>query len=409
MSADGSTFVVSTESLSKAVGGLTSREEALLGHLLALFPIPRPEHVSQLLAAIGRISASVPWLEGASGFPAIAELAAALEARFTERFGPLERPEVADRLTGSSYLLTRALIGKEPEPMPGPESLRAVLLACGLHWLATGKRHRTSLKQLGMAIRQVTEHHLRPSGRQSPLLPYLKALGGADSLPRFITASAALVELNYETVSPAWRKDFLPALQAISDGASSQGGPPPQSPESKPKPKPPSVLDSDEEDEESDERLANAIRRIVAGPGGEDGGPLPGEPPDETSASALVNAIPLTRKNPDAKKVARYLASQAIWGSNYLLLTNHPDVLPLHRYRQVVRALMEEIGQQAGTTDLSLGLVALLLQAITGRTARTLSAFQVLKEPATERQEGACGLSVDCGFLEIDVFWQLLP
>lgn len=411
MSADGNTFNVNVGSLSQSVGGLTSQEEALLGQLLALFPIPRPEHAGQLLAAIGRIAASVPWFEAASGFPAIADVAAALGARFTERFGPLERPDVADRLTGSNYLLTRALIGKEPEPMPGPESLRATLLVCGLHWLATGKRRRTSLEYLGMAIRQVTEHHLRPSGRQSPLLPYLKALGGADSLPRFITVSAVLVELDYETVSPAWRKDFLPTLQAISGGVSSQSEPtvpsPPQSPGPKPKPKPPSALDPDEEDEENDDRLTNAIRRIVAGPGGGEGGPLPGEPPDETSASALVNAIPLTRKNPDAKKVARYLASQAIWGSNYLLLTNHPDVLPLHRYRQVVRALMEEIGQQAGTTDLSLGLVALLLQAITGRTARTLSSFQLLKEPAAERQEGACGLSVDHGFLELDVFWQL--
>lgn len=416
MSADGSTFSVNVESLSQSVGGLTSQEEALLGQLLALFPIPRPEHAGQLLAAIGRIAASVPWFEAASGFPAIDDVAAALEARFTERFGPRERPDVADRLTGSNYLLTRALVGKEPEPMPGPESLRAALLACGLHWLATGKRRRTSLEYLGMAIRQVTEHHLRPSGRQSPLLPYLKALGGADSLPHFITVSAVLVELNYETVSPAWRKDFLPTLQVISDGAVSWGvpppPPPPPSPEPDPKPKPkpksPGALDPDEEDEENDDRLTNAIRRIVAGPGGGDGGPLPGEPPDETSASALVNAIPLTRKNPDAKKVARYLASQAIWGSNYLLLTNHPDVLPLHRYRQVVRALMEEIGQQAGTTDLALGLVALLLQAITGRTARTLSSFQLLKEPAAERQEGACGLSVDHGFLELDVFWQLL-
>ena len=90
MSADGSTFSVNVESLSQSVGGLTSQEEALLGQLLALFPIPRPEHAGQLLAAIGRIAASVPWFEAASGFPAIADVAAALEARFAERFGPVE-------------------------------------------------------------------------------------------------------------------------------------------------------------------------------------------------------------------------------------------------------------------------------------------------------------------------------
>src|SRR3546814_3507680 len=69
MSADGSTFRVNVESLSQSVGGLTSQEEVLLGRLLALFPIPRPEHAGQLLAAIGRIAASVPWFEAASGFP----------------------------------------------------------------------------------------------------------------------------------------------------------------------------------------------------------------------------------------------------------------------------------------------------------------------------------------------------
>src|SRR3546814_809948 len=115
MSADGSTFRVNVESLSQSGGGLTSQEEVLLGRLLALFPIPRPEHAGQLLAAIGRIAASVPWFEAASGFPAITEVADALEKRLSERFGPLERPEVADRLTGSNYLLTRSLIGKEPD------------------------------------------------------------------------------------------------------------------------------------------------------------------------------------------------------------------------------------------------------------------------------------------------------
>ncbi len=181
MSAEGRSFSVTAESLAQLVGGLASREEALLRQVLALFPVPRPEHAAQLMAAIHRIGASVRWFEKASGFTGITDAAAVLEARFVARFGSLERSDVADRLTGSSYLLTRALIGKEPQPMPGPESLRAALLACGLHWLAEGKRRRTSLDQLGMANRQITEHHLRPSGRRSPLLPYLKVLGDPDT------------------------------------------------------------------------------------------------------------------------------------------------------------------------------------------------------------------------------------
>ena len=413
MSAEGRSFSVTAESLAQLVGGLASREEALLRQVLALFPVPRPEHAAQLMAAIHRIGASVRWFEKASGFTGITDAAAVLEARFVARFGSLERSDVADRLTGSSYLLTRALIGKEPQPMPGPESLRAALLACGLHWLAEGKRRRTSLDQLGMAIRQITEHHLRPSGRRSPLLPYLKALGDPDTLPSFITASDVLVETDNETFRSAWGKDFLPALRAIADAvppqASSHLPPSPSPPPPSPPPPPPVARDPDEEDEESDDRLAQAIRRIVSRPAGGSHGQLPGEPPDETATSGLANAIPLARKGADARKVARYLASQSIWGSNYLLLTSHPDVLPAHRYRQVVRTLIDEIRQQDGTTDLTLGLVALLLQAITGRTQKTLAAFQLLEAPSAERQVGSCGLSLDHGYLELDVFWQLRP
>ncbi|PJJ96281.1 hypothetical protein CO641_13565 [Lysobacteraceae bacterium NML91-0213] len=155
--------------------------------------------------------------------------------------------------------------------------------------------------------------------------------------------------------------------------------------------------------------MAQAIRRIVSKPAGGSHGQLPGEPPDETATSGLANAIPLARKGADARKFARYLASQSIWGSNYLLLTNHADVLPAHRYRRVVRTLIDEIRQQVGTTDLTLGLVALLLQAITGRTQKTLAAFQLLEAPSADRRVGACGLSLDHGYLELDVFWQLRP
>lgn len=409
MSADGSTFSVTAENLAQSVGGLTSHEEALLRQMLALFPVPRPEHAAQLLMAIRRIATSVRWYEEACGFPGIVGVASAIEARMAARFEPLEHLDVADRLTGSNYLLTRALIGKEPEPMPGPESLRAVLLACGLHWQVEGRRRRTSMEALGTAIRQATEHDSLASGRQSPLLPYLEDLGSAGTLPDFIAASVPLAEANYKTLSPAWGKSFLPALRAIADAIPAQASPRLSPSPPTPVPRPPVARDPDEEDEESDGRLAHAIRRVISRPAGGGYGQLSGEPPDETATSGLASAIPLARKDADAKKVARYLASQSIWGSNYLLLTTHRDVLPAHRYRQVVRTLIDEVRQQAGAADLTLGLVALLLQAITGRTSKTLASFQLLEETSEERQAGACGLSVDHGCLELDIFWQLRP
>ena len=71
MSAEGRSFSVTAESLAQLVGGLASREEALLRQVLALFPVPRPEHAAQLMAAIHRIGASVRWFEKASGFTGV--------------------------------------------------------------------------------------------------------------------------------------------------------------------------------------------------------------------------------------------------------------------------------------------------------------------------------------------------
>ena len=403
----GHSFSITAESLVPLVGGLASREEALLRQMLTLFPIPRPELVAQLMSAIRRVGETVRWFENASGFPGIKDVAATIEARLDAKFGSLERSVVTDRLTGSSYLLTRSLIGKEPQPMPGPEALRAVLLACGMHWQVEGKRRRNSMEQLGVAVRQITEHNLRPSGRRSSLLPHLKALGEPDILTDFITASRVLVENGNEAFRYAWKKDFLPTLQAIADAD------PPQatslSPPSPPRPRPPVARDPNEEDEKNDDRLARAIRRIVSRPVGGSYDQLPGEPADETATCEVVSAIPLVRKGADARKLAHYLASQNIWGSNYLQLTSHPDVLPLHRYRRVVRTLIDEIRQQVETADLTLGLVGLLLQAITGRTQKTLAAIQLQESSLGDRQVGACGLSLDHGYLELDVFWHLRP
>src|SRR5690606_33453832 len=123
----------------------------------------------------------------------------------------------------------------------------------------------------------------------------------------------------------------------------------------------------------------------------------------------FVVTIPERRANPDARRLARYQAQQAIWSVNFLLLTHHAEVLPLEQFRRVVRVLLDELDSPETTEDLALGMVGLLLQALTGRTVRTLAAIRLTGTSARARPSGTCTLSLHKGYLEMDVFWRVLP
>ena len=391
---------VDASSLSQLLGELPSQEEEVLGQLLALAPVPSPEHAAQLLAAVRRIANAVPWFDGAAALLSTSDALAHLEARLVGKFGKHPRLATVGELTGRDYLRTRALIGKESSPRPGPESLRAALVVCGLRWQRESARRGTSIEALGMAIRQITEHQ-QVAGHESDLLEHLPALAAASNLPAFIQVSTGLCRCDSKSLASAWEEHFLPELHRIASAVTA-----PLKPD-KAAPSPP--VDEVDDDENDDDRLVNSIRRLRAKPEMDGSDLEPGEPVDEASTGAVVGAIPLTRTNPDARKLARHLARQVIWSSNRLLLTNHADVLPLYQYRRVMRMLLAELGQQDLDRDLALGMVALLLQAITGRTVKTLGSIQLQAKPGDVRPRGTCGVSLHDGSLELDVFWTLIP
>ncbi|WP_152597839.1 hypothetical protein [Novilysobacter arseniciresistens] len=257
------------------------------------------------------------------------------------------------------------------------------------------------MEGLAAAIREVTEHD-RHQGAESPVVSLLPRLGAATTLQDFIDASLILETCGLSGLEEVWARHFRPELAHAHD-SSPVAPKPPEAQAIRP-----SQAEDGEEEGEPD-RPAGPIRRKV--PRSCVGTPdlEPGEPPSEATIPNFVVTIPERRANPDARRLARYQAQQAIWSVNFLLLTHHAEVLPLEQFRRVVRVLLDELDSPETTEDLALGMVGLLLQALTGRTVRTLAAIRLTGTSARARPSGTCTLSLHKGYLEMDVFWRVLP
>ncbi|MGY0799560.1 hypothetical protein ACW7G0_10955 [Lysobacter sp. A286] len=378
---------------------MTPGASRLLHDLVTVYPIPTRAHALPLVRAVTRIANSVVWFEAALGISGFGEVIAEMDERLVSTQGRIQQANPRD-LTGG-FRLTRALIGKEPAPAPGPESLRATLLICSLRWNRDGKPRRTALEDLAAAIREVTEHD-RYIGAESPVVSLLPRLGAATALQDFIDASLILETCGLSGLEKVWHRHFRPEL-AHALGSIPVAPTPPA-----PHATRPSQAEDGEEESESD-RPARPIRRKI--PRSRFGTPdlELGEPASEATIPNFVATIPERRANPDARRLARYQAQQAIWNGNFLLLTNHAEVLPLKQFRRVVRVLLDELDSPETTGDLTMGMVGLLLQALTGRTARTLAAIRLEGASARARPLGTCTLSLKQGYLEMDVFWRVLP
>lgn len=388
---------VDLKSLMVGLEGMPTQVDQLLRGLVDTFLVPTPQHLALLLESILRIADGVPWFASAVPTADFQSLAAAASAEVKRVHGRVDRLSGASSLSGG-YLLSRSIVGKEPAPARGPEALRAALLICALKWHMEGRPRRSALGDLGAAIRAITERG--PQGDAgAPVTQHLPELGAAQTLDDFLQAADVLMSCGIERLENAWARHFKPALQEILAAI-----PPSVIEPTVPEPGPDVATGEDEDDDV----LAAMIRAVVAG-----GGPAPpilepGEPLDEGASTTFLVPLPRNNGGKDARKVANYLAQQAIWGSNYLLLTNHSDVLPLAEFRRVVRTVLEELAQPGLAPELRCGLLGLLLQALTGRTPRTLPSIQT-QAPSVERRLGACGLSLSGGFMELDVFWRLRP
>lgn len=388
---------VDFESLVAGMESMPPQVDHLLRGLLDTFPIPSPRHLALLLESILRITDGVPWFVPAAPSADFRSLAAAASAEVKRAYDRIDRLSGASSLTGG-YLLSRAVVGRESAPARGPEALRAALLLCGLKWHTEGKPRRSALEDLGAAIRAITEQE-RQGDSVSPVTQHLPDLGAAQTLDDFLQAADALMTCGIERLENAWARHFKPTLQEILAAI-----PPAETEPTHPEPGPDVATGEDEDDD----ALGATIRVVLAGGGPAPATLEPGEPLDEGASTTFLAPLPRSDGGKDARNVANYLARQAIWGSNYLLLTNHSDVLPLAEFRRVVQTVLDELAQPELTQELRRGLLGLLLQALTGRTPRTLPSIQT-QAPGLERRRGACGLSLSGEFMELDVFWRLRP
>ena len=399
---------VTLVSLRSYVGRDFGSGEKLLGELLDLFPLPRPEVVHPFLNSLRRILVNVPWARETFDAPDLdADLARILDqlhqAEHEDRLG-------ARKLLKGDFDLAGAILGAEPVPMPGPESLRAALWVCRMRW---GKSHKTTVERMSSVIRGVVLSRDAQAADMHSVVPLLPTLGAAQTLRDFILAARALETCGHQTLAEVWCYGIGPELERVAKGEfhdpTTKPAPGVKGPRPDPPPSVPGVflVESDPaEDNGTVNTLAQAVRWAVLKVAGQPVEREPGEPLEEAAGTAVVGAIPPAQPNPDAKNLARYVARQALWSSNYLLLTQHADVLPWGDYRRVVGQLLQELTSAERDAALAPGLLALLLQAITGRSARTMTALWMADGRDEPEPPGACVISLEHGYLQLKVLWR---
>lgn len=337
-----------------------------VSRMLALFPVPRPGLQRPLFEALLRIARATPWLEASLGYRATDRLTKALETL------PLEESDfrmAAQISLVGEYDLAGTIVGSEAAPMPGPEQLRAALWVCAEQWALAGDRKSGSVKAVASAIRNAVKVRTKTNTDTHAIARHLPAIQGATSLKAFIEATNVFLVSEQESIRGPWA-DVERQLLGVLD---KQSKPDPQI---KPPPGGKPALDGYDEDQEIEELIAG-VRPIASPPLPGTTNLQPGEPLSEETTTTFVAPVTGSVSNPDARTMAKYKAKQVVWNQNVLLLTNHPDVLQAGLLRRILAVLVSEL-HAAEDMDSRMGLVGLLLQAVTGRTTKSLLAMNVV-------------------------------
>lgn len=361
---------------------LSQDAERLLISLKRVFEMPSEFSYVLLARAISRLIARVKWLSVIK--PDLNAAARELESKMEHMFDSRALP-VTRKLTGK-YRDARALVGKEVTRAAGPESMRAALLICALTWAEQEQVPTSAISAYCAHIRDITESLQKH--RPPNVLEYLRRLGEAHTLDEFIDTAHAVKIVGSTELQQAWARHFEPTLLACTEGLQqkvaghSQGGT--KQSESRPR-----------------DDFTGALKPVwlPVAPGMR----VPGEP-DEESAPVVMIAPLLQGDNPDKRRLNRYFAGQAIWSSNHLLCSQHYEVLTLDRIRRVISKIRELLEAREITADLELGLVGLLLQALSGRTVGQLIHIQW----SGGKQIGAAPFSLTAGFksFQLRVFYR---
>ncbi len=365
---------------------------------LVWFPVPRVDVALPVFESCQRILQSVPWVSAAlddSARSAVPEIVRQLSTSSLSRRGMAQ-----DTLTGD-FLLAGTLVGRELQPMRGPEGLRAVLWLCRMRWASSGKPRASAIGVLASAIRDAVKFRDAASTAKHPVASHFAALDTASTLAEFVDAAAVLKTCDHQALSRAWRRHFEPELRGILSDMPVVGAGTAATPSHGKKGGGSTGIVDEDDDLEA---MRTHIRVVQVAPAGYLD-LAEGEPLAEIQSSHVITPAMGPENHPDGRRMARYAAVQAIWNQNWLFLTNHPDVLSMANLRVVVRALLQELHHGVDDSDLALGLGALLLQAMTGRSAARLIRLAVVAPSAAEPGIDEWQLRLDESVIRLGIFW----
>lgn len=377
------------DSVCKKAGGFGDLEP-WVRQTLSLFPVPSADLAGPLFEALLRVARAVPWLEEALGDEVVERLVAVVDRLTTEE--TVERADAVDSLIGS-YDLAGTMVGTEAMPMQGPESLRAALWVCHAHWSKAGARKSGVVDAFAAAIRNAVKNRSSSATENHPVAKHLAAIGKSSSLEGFLAATGVFLTSEQASIRGAW-EPISSHLAGLQDGNNN-------APLVRPSVRKQPVATGFDEDEEI-EALISGVRRMTGQPDGK-AERLPGEPAAETASPFHVSPLTGTPSNPDASRMAKYKARQVVWNQNSLLLTNHPDVLPAGVLKKTLKILVEEL-HATDDADLRLGLAGLLLEAVTGRTRKSLAAIKLVDRFGRDLA-GNCELSLAESAFRLRVFF----
>lgn len=373
--------------------------------------IPNAEAILCLVTSLRRVVESVGWLPLAAEVEWL-DLSWLRETERLLRAVELDsdhewQTESLGNLWGHTevYPLYACLIDPSRKRTKGLDQLRAAAVLCRIHWLRNAMDKDSVMSLFCSAIREASR---KPSG---PVAKVFGEFKDAQSPQELASKGDVLARIAHEGMARAWKNHIRDALQKIistrrppvpggPDAPDIDGLPPPGTPG--PTTGGPSLGGSDGPKTDSPEgkvrpkalsgqlRIPARDERDIA---------------DPAEATLSVDALEVTAQRGDfaTLKLAIFRALQTTWNNNALLLPTHGRVMPEQDLRELCRFLSQQLHQEwrKEDADLVTGLLGLLLQAITGRTASHLMAVTCRRSPHEVPSPADCQLDLVAGVIRM--------
>jgi hypothetical protein len=391
------------DDLLRAVPALAPERE-LLGGLFRVCPIPHLLWTQLLVSSIERVCQSVPWLVSCE-IPWLQVdrrnfLYAALEdAKISSAVGRFHDTDRKLKNLTKRYACLSALYDVRQKPPLGLEQLRAMLLLCGHRWIPQSaeqeegekalllRQHReTVLTDLAAAIRGARKNP------RSSLAQWLPILGSATTLPDLVKLADGITTETHQTLRHHWLHRIAPELRNANFqpekgieskhrkdiGEARQQQHPPTQESQEPR-------ESPDQADDPPPRTFTGTPKLPPGTERERG-----EAESEAVGEMTGSELPDLGRGLAKQRISVFRAAQAIWNSNNLLLTEHPESL-LHAEAQALgRYLVTRLKE--GVVEPGCGntsFVWLALSLATGRTPRSLASLRIFQSLDGAHTKGA--------------------